>query len=116
MKAALLSILIITSVISFANQVDTKEAPEPLYAIGFEADSVSIEVRSQGCTKAEHFRLDWLDNDSADQGTLKLRVVRTVPDRCRAKPSKIKLQISLNLPDNRVIHVDNRFKAWMRQR
>lgn len=85
---------------------------ELLYAIGIGADSVSIEVRSQGCTKKEHFKLGWASTVDTELAPRYLRVVRVVPDRCRAKPRRVTLQLPFNPPASRVIHVENHFQVW----
>ncbi|HHJ20320.1 MAG TPA: hypothetical protein ENJ84_10955 [Gammaproteobacteria bacterium] len=82
---------------------------EPLYAIGFQPQSVTIEVRSTGCTAAQHFSLDWVVAENAGRQSHQLRIRRRIPDRCRAKPRRVTLHMSADLSDKGNIHVENPF-------
>lgn len=57
-------------------------------------DQLTVQVKSNGCTKAEHFEVSSEERD----GEHVLSIMRIRPDRCRAMPRVIELQ--LPLPEN----------------
>jgi len=111
MKFLICILLLGSSFLCFGRQPKITEVPEPLYSIAFNGNVIRVGVRSQGCTRAEDFKLLWTEPAETAQGPIGLRVVRITPDRCRAKPRKLTLELSANLAVNRIIHVDNRFQS-----
>ena len=75
----------------FAHNTGKQEA---LYGVTFFENSIEIIVKSNGCTKAQDFRLEMLNGSDH---TL-LNIIRTKPDRCRkmSKPMRIILPLHTN--------------------
>lgn len=74
---------------------------EPLYGISIQ-QQLTIQVNSNGFTRAEHFKTDI----SQDEDLPQLRILRTKSDRCRAMPRVI--DITLPLPDE----LNGQFQLW----
>lgn len=81
---------------------------EILYGFSTTEDKVSFVVTSNGCTKAEHFELDW--NKQRDNA-YHLTLVRTKKDRCRAMPRAypIEFPTEQRIDDQTTIIVSNPF-------
>ena len=72
---------------------NTKTSLETLYAFKVERGVMYIKVKSNGCTKASHFRLDYneLNTDLIEVGVMRLK-----KDYCRKKPALINVEIVLD--------------------
>ena len=86
----------------FAHNTEKQEA---LYGVSFLQNSIEVNVKSNGCTKAQDFRLDILKGEDR---TL-INVVRIEPDRCR-RMSKL-MSIGLPLHTKQQVHykINNSF-------
>ncbi|MEM9602765.1 MAG: hypothetical protein AAGA11_07875 [Pseudomonadota bacterium] len=105
------SLFLALGLCSIGPSVGATAALEPLRAVGFDAEGVSIEVRSHGCTHAHDFVLDWV---FVEQTPVALQVRRERPDRCRGKPRWVRLRFDVNHTFSRDIDVTNPFSAWAR--
>lgn len=77
---------------------------ETLYGARFEAQ-LMVRVKSAGCTKAEHFdvKVEQRDENSV------VHVTRTRPDRCRAMPKIIELQLPFPDGEKGPFRLENTF-------
>lgn len=78
------------SVSAFAEETDELEA---LYSAQFDDTYVTIEVKSNGCTKPEDFTI--LASGKGGEHVNSLRIRRDQPDFCKAMPQLIRLQLEL---------------------
>lgn len=67
------------------------QSAEALYGIQLKQDTIAINVKSNGCTKAEHFDVQL----SAEHDQQALLIVRNKPDRCRKMPKIIRVELRL---------------------
>ncbi len=56
------------------------EKTEVLYGLKVIDNQLHVQLLSMGCTRKEHFKLSWLNNN--------LTIHRTTPDHCRRVPMK----------------------------
>ena len=68
------------------------EKQEPLYGATMFKNHIEIIVKSNGCTKAEDFRLEQLHAGNY----ILLNIVRIKPDRCRAMTRPMNISLPLN--------------------
>lgn len=69
---------------------------EPLYGIAVLEDRVIFKVKSNGCTKPEHFDVTLEQQRERNNEFAELRIRRTIPDRCRRKPKVIEVSKTLD--------------------
>lgn len=107
-------ILTKTVVLAWLGMLNTAQASTPpegmeeLFGIGFQKDSVVVQVVSNGCTKPDHFRVEVEQQGNDEVG---LSVIRMAPDRCRRRSEIVKLRLPMDVKPNRTIHVLNAFKT-----
>ena len=78
---------------------------EPLYGIQMGQDNITIQVKSNGCTRSEHFKFKInssttetpLQKDLKTVGETELTIQRLGSDHCRRMP--FLLSVKLPLPD-----------------
>lgn len=78
-------------------QAGSQNGLEPLYAVAASGPELMIQVKSTGCTKARDFRLVF---QRSRENMLGVGAMRVKPDRCRAKPKRI----TLNLPVQKLLN------------
>ena len=79
------------------NNTHNLNSPESLYGIQMGEESVTIQVKSNGCTRREHFEIKINEIATAENGIRELTVVRLGRDRCRRMP--FLLSVNLSMPD-----------------
>ncbi|MEW8309899.1 MAG: hypothetical protein AB2650_00575 [Candidatus Thiodiazotropha taylori] len=110
MKYLILQIILLTgTLLCSSSHASPPHKLEPLYQIGFQSDGVTIQVRSNGCTKKDHFALYWQSGVNMTGSLAILGIVRKIPDRCRAKPRLVTLTLNDRIPEATNIYVDNPF-------
>ena len=74
---------------------------EPLYGIEMGQETVTIQVKSNGCTRSEHFKIKITNNVTnavlKAEGEKELTIQRLGSDHCRRMP--FLLSVKLPLPD-----------------
>ncbi len=87
---------------------------EPIYGFQANSDYFVFWVRSTGCTQAGHFDLAL---DGSVPGYFLVRLSRNTPDRCRAMPRVIQVQLALDESVNpaSLITVKNPFAVNRKQ-
>jgi len=88
------AILALGGLLSFSAIAHNTATLEPLYGLTMHQNSITVIVKSNGCTKAEHFTVDQLQASDYTQ----INVMRQKPDRCRAM-SRL-MMVTLALKDN----------------
>ena len=88
---------------------------EVLHGITVEPETVSIDVRSSGCTAESSFK--WLVKHKLKKGVAKVAVIRIVPDLCKAFEHNVTLtfkrnEIGLNKVDT--FSIRNEFRGFPR--
>ena len=88
---------------------------EVLHGISVEPETVSIDVRSSGCTQESNFK--WIVKTNRKSGEVKVAVIRIVPDLCKAFEHNVTLtfkrsEIGLNKVDT--FSVRNQFRGFPR--
>lgn len=79
--------------------------PEPIYAFEIEQDNIRFIVKSNGCTKAQHFSL--LVN-TPQPDVAKITLVRNKQDLCRAAPRRFPVKLRLDSASSqKQIKIDN---------
>ena len=94
-------VILLASIVYAASQ----DSLEPLSGIQFSKQSLTLQVISNGCTKAEHFAIKAV----TEKGVRTLRIIRTKKDACRAMPRKIKLDLPFQFDNKRRYKVKNNF-------
>jgi len=89
---------------------DIKTSLETLYAFKIEKRIIYIEVKSNGCTKASHFKLDY---NEIDTDFIEVSVMRVKKDFCRKKPELINIKMALDtqMLNKRDLQVTNLFSG-----
>ena len=95
------SIILLASIVYATSQ----DSLEPLFGIQFSKQSLSVEVLSNGCTKAEHFAI----KEVTEKGISTLRIIRTKKDTCRAMPRKIRLDLPFLIDRKHRYYIKNNF-------
>ena len=88
---------------------------EVLHGITVEPETVSIDVRSSGCTTESSFK--WFVKQKLKSGIAKVTVIRIVPDLCKAFEHNVTLtfkrsEIGLNKVDT--FSIRNKFRGFPR--
>lgn len=86
---ALTSLLLAASCSLAGNNQEQNYMIETLYGIQLHKDKLTVRVKSNGCTKAEHFGVQ----AKAELDHHLLTVVRTKADRCRKMPRIISIEL-----------------------
>lgn len=89
--------------------VNNTQNLEPLYGVSFSNEGIEFDVKSSGCTTAEHFKLNIYTVDDLRY----LRIERIKADRCRRMPNIVNIVKSVDFSDidsNLAIMIDNPFK------
>ncbi|MDQ1812769.1 hypothetical protein [Massilia scottii] len=73
--------------------VSRKEELERLHGIRFDEKSLTLWVKSTGCTKKEDFEVR-MPKGAPGRSTLALEIVRVNPDFCRTTPHVVELNFS----------------------
>ena len=79
-------LVILLASIAYATSQDSLES---LSGIQFLKQSLTIQVISNGCTKAEHFAI----REVTEKGVSTLGVIRTKKDYCRAMPRTMRFDL-----------------------
>ena len=82
----------LTMLVSYTIAGD-KNTAEILYGIQLNKEQLEIRVKSTGCTKPEHFKVE----TKAEADHQQLLIVRTKTDRCRAMPRIITVNLDILL-------------------
>ncbi|MEW7984620.1 MAG: hypothetical protein AB2805_01275 [Candidatus Thiodiazotropha sp.] len=110
MKYPIMQIIVLTGILVWSGSHATPpQKLETLYQVRFQPDGVTIQVRSTGCTKKDHFALYWRSGVNTAGDVARISIVRKFPDRCRAKPRLITLTLNDRIPEATNIYVDNPF-------
>jgi len=109
-----LFLLVVTSFSVFAadSMPANKPVLEPLYGLTFNPVGATIRVVSNGCTSSRDFRILLRSKTSADFNLDYMRIIRMLPDRCRARPRVISLTLKMNRIPTHAIHVENPFRIY----
>ena len=94
---------------SFAqhNEFKKSTALEPLYGIQMGEQQITIQVKSHGCTRIEHFEVKLEEGEQGAQ----LSIKRLGSDHCRRMPHLI--SISLPLPETKTnFQLMNPLQVW----
>lgn len=70
---------------------------ETIYGVSMHPEHLDIVVKSNGCTKAKHFKLERVSSDKVEGVTVhQLALHRIKPDGCRkrSEPKRIRLNLS----------------------
>ena len=111
MNTKSLSILLaMVGLISISSMAQTSHQLEPLYGIEFLKNAVKVSVKSTGCTKPEHFTIKTHEKEEATQ----LEIIRNKPDRCRAMPKIISLELELVNENRKPYELINVFVSRLR--
>lgn len=84
---------------------------EILHGMSVIDDNLLLQVRTNGCTLKEHFKLTFLDNDNKTE----LTVIRKKPDHCRKRTSVMEIRYSLkalNISQEKEISVKNSIQPF----
>jgi len=101
---SLITLFIVGCSASGANNPDTEKTAETLYGYRWHSHVLLIDVMSTGCTKAEHFSLNWLDANT-------LVIQRDKADRCRKAANIKTLSFSTQRKPGQIISIKNPVKA-----
>ena len=95
------------------NALKTFNTAEPLYGIQMGEGKVTIQVKSNGCTRGEHFKFKITKSTTAAEPTAEneLTIQRLGKDQCRRMP--FLLSINLPLPESHgPFKLMNPLKVW----
>jgi len=96
MKAQALKLFLTGALLAWAGGlVQANDKLETLYGIQLGPDQLTIQVKSHGCTRTEHFEVKL---EAGEQGA-QLSIKRLGRDHCRRMPHLI--SISLPLPESK---------------
>jgi hypothetical protein len=76
---------------------------EPLQAVQFFEQHLMIKVKSNGCTKASHFKIETQQNDDAIQ----VSIHRQKADQCRAMPRIVEITLPFTATANSQYYIAN---------
>jgi len=108
------------------HQLKQPIAPETLYGIQLGQKNLTVQVRSNGCTRSEHFEIK-VNNSALDieagaveqalsnevKGTPQVTIERLKADRCRRMPFVSKVSLPMPLLDGS-FQLMNPLKVWPR--
>lgn len=93
LKQSLITIPVLAGILSLGVFAQNNSKPEPLYSAQFTNEYLIVEVTSNGCTRPEDFTIIARGEAGVDYSAISL--VRDKPDRCRAMPHLVSLQLEL---------------------
>lgn len=102
LKIMIPSLVILLASIAYATSQDSLE---PLSGIQFSKQYLTIEVLSNGCTKAEHFAI----KEVTEKAVSTLRIIRTKKDYCRAMPRTMRLDLPFQTDSKLRYNIKNNF-------
>lgn len=106
---------------SFAqhNEFKKSTALEPLYGIQMGEQQITIQVKSNGCTRSEHFeiKLNELDSLNETEQSPELTIKRLGRDHCRRMPFVKRIKLSFDTDQDEFVLMNplNIWKATNRQ-
>ena len=108
MKAQALKLFLTGALLTWAaSLVQANDKLETLYGIQLGPDQLTIQVKSHGCTRIEHFEVKLEEDERGAQ----LSIKRLGRDHCRRMPHLI--SISLPLPESKKsFYLMNPLQVW----
>lgn len=104
--------LVLVSAAAQARPMDDVRRPELIYGARFDDRGLTLRVRSNGCTRKDHFDL----HVSPTRRETRVMAVRTKPDRCKALVrGGVDLtwtHSELRIARGSTVRIMNRFRAW----